>query len=399
MNSDLARHPSVTVQLAAPYPSRSSEAKSTFFGVLFLFYLGLSLVRFVWPAQLITSFVLTTIALFAFVAISIKTDRQYLKVYLFVLGLIFSILISALFVGRTDRIGHSIIFVLSGAGISLLILRGKLPNWSGYLVFYGVTSYFLMMIISGVDGRDALTATSYNGISVMMLTACIALYAILGIKNKKIDIKPAVFTLIISVWAIGRSGILASLVLLFGILFLKLKLRFKNSVYLLLAIGAAGLIVLIDQFHLSSALDFLLGGAIENYLTRTTQSEPRFIMWSNYFNNLDYARVIFGANLYSDPWPEGEEYAFNYHNTWINLHAHTGLMGLLIIMLVILALIEYFKMNQLFFVLLIVLVIRWSTDIGLFFESWDFLVYFFIFHFLTSKSKRAREVFPQSHGK
>jgi hypothetical protein len=356
---------------------------NVFLGVLFSVYLGLSLIRFIWPAQLINSFILMAIGIVTLVAMTVKIDRRHVTVYVFIIGLIFSVVVSALIVGRAERVGHSIIFALCGAGIALLILKNKVPSWSCYLVFYCLVSYFLALMIFGADARYVLTASSHNGISMMMLVACISLYATSGLERKKIDIIPAILTFIVCVWAIGRSGILASFILLVGILLQKWKLRCREIFYFTIIIYTIGFIVIINEDYFLSILDIVIRGAIENYSIRTTQEEPRFMLWGNYYDNLDLRRIVFGVNLLEDPWPDGEEYAYNYHNTWINLHAQTGLMGLLICSLLFFALIEYFNTNRLFFILLLALIVRWSSDIGFFFESWDFLIYFFIFHFLS----------------
>jgi hypothetical protein len=357
--------------------------KNILFSVLFSLYLGLSLIRFVWPAQLINSFILMAMGIIALVAMTVKIDRRHVNTYIFIMGLIFSVIVSSLFVGRAERVEHSIIFALCGAGIALLILKKKVSSWSGYLVFYGMTSYFITLMIFGADARYALSGSSHNGISMMMLVTCISLYAISGLQNKKIDVLPAILTFIVCVWAIGRSGILASLILLVGILLLKWKLRGWTIFYPIIIVCFFGFIVIVNQDYLLFIMDYIIRGAIENYSIRTTQEEPRFMMWGNYYDNLDFRRIVFGVNLLEDPWPEGEEYAYNYHNTWINLHAQTGLMGLLVCSFLFCALIKYFNTNRLFFILLLVLLVRWTSDIGLFFESWDFLIYFFIFHFLS----------------
>jgi hypothetical protein len=133
--------------------------------------------------------------------------------------------------------------------------------------------------------------------------------------------------------------------------------------------------------------NFFLGNAVEIYLARNADEDSvRLVLWANYLNNLDFFRLVFGANIFTDPWPQGEEFAFNYHNSWISLHSQTGLMGLVVIALVGFSLLKFWKNNKLFFVLFSAVITRWFTDAGIFFESWDFLVYFFIFYYLSGKA-------------
>jgi hypothetical protein len=123
--------------------------------------------------------------------------------------------------------------------------------------------------------------------------------------------------------------------------------------------------------------------AIDLYQARSVEGpDPRIEMWANYFNNLDLFRVIFGANILTDPWPKGKLFAYDYHNSFINLHSQTGFMGLIVLALIIFSLFKFYRTNRVFFFLFLTVILRWSTDIGLFFESWDFIPFFFIFYFL-----------------
>lgn len=358
--------------------------------MLFSFYLALSLARFVWPAQLLMSFVLSTAGLLALVLLSMIIQKRYLKIYSFIGLLLFSFLASSLFVSaRTERLGHVVLFILANAGVALLLVKGCVSRAGVYFVFYGLAACFAVLIVTGVDARDALTATSYNGISMMLLAACISLYIVLGVDGGKIDLKPALVTALICIWAIGRSGILSSVFLLGGLALITLQARTKNRyVYIFVVVLALLFAYLFfENLGALSENNVLLGNAVDNYSARSAaEASPRLVMWTNYLHNLDFFRLVFGANIFTDPWPEGEELGYNYHNSWISLHSQTGLMGLVIFALVALSLLKFWKNNKLFFVLFSAVIIRWSTDTGLFFESWDFLVYFFIFYYLSGKA-------------
>jgi hypothetical protein len=238
-------------------------------------------------------------------------------------------------------------------------------------------------MLAGVDGYSALKFSSWNGISMLMLAACISLYIILSMENKKIDLKPALFTLVISIWGIGRSGIASSFVLLLGLLFARLRAKPKFIYYVIICLFIA-------YFALSMfAMDYsIFGNAIDHYLARQMATGPseRWTMWMNYFNNLDIFRLIFGVNVVEDPWPEGEINEYNYHNSFINLHLQTGFMGLITLALIIFLLFKFFRINQVFLFLLLTVILRWSTDNFIFFGSFDFIPFFFIFYFLKRRS-------------
>jgi hypothetical protein len=393
MNDQISNQGSFA-RLFAIYSSADYNVKKIFFTILFSLYLALSLIRFNWPAHLFMSFIITALGIFALILLSIRIRREYVPIYIFVGFLITSFLVSTLFVSRAERIGHVVLFIVFNTGIALILLRGYVYSWGAYIVFYGLVGYFLMLMLTGIDPRDALVC-SYNGISVMLLAACIPLYIILTMENRKIDFIPAFITLLISIWGIGRSGIVSSFVLLLGLLFVRFRAKPK---YIHIGIIFSIILSIISYLFFDVLSAYVMdssffSNAINNYLARNMETRPseRIVMWTNYFNNLDISRILFGVNVLEDPWPDGERLAYNYHNIFINLHLQTGLMGLIVIGLMIFSLFTYFRTNKVFFFLLLAVILRWSTDIGLFFESWDFIPFFFIFYFLRNSHFR---VFP-----
>jgi hypothetical protein len=254
-----------------------------------------------------------------------------------------------------------------------------------------------MLMLAGVDGYSALKFSSWNGISMVMLVACISLYIILSMENKKIDLKPALFTLVISIWGIGRSGIASSFVLLLGLIFVRLRAKPKYIYYVIICLFIAYLFYALSMFVMDYSI---FGNAIDHYLTRKIETGPseRWTMWTNYFNNLDISRVIFGVNVVEDPWPEGLINEYNYHSSFINLHLQTGFMGLITLALIIFSLFKFYRINQVFFFLLLTVISRSSTDLLIFFGPFDFIPFFFIFYFLKSPHFRVPHINRLSAG-
>jgi hypothetical protein len=209
-------------------------------------------------------------------------------------------------------------------------------------------------------------------------------------KFGRISIFPAFFTLIVCIWAIGRSGILASLVLLLGIYFIKYANK-RNVLYAALSLTFA-LFFFLDDFVYYINLETIFTDSFLTATSRFDSDEERLIVWSNYFNNLNGYRVFFGSNIFEDPWPEGSVLGFNYHNSFIHLHARTGMMGLLLVALTITVLIGFWNSNRFYFVLFFALIVRISTDWVLFFESFDFIFYYFIFLYVCTFSKESGRI-------
>jgi len=362
----------------------------TYLTILFALYFGLTLFRFVFPANaLVTSLVISmgiSSLLYSFSAIR----RWHLNIYIFVTLLILSHLISSLAVSRTERVGHVVLFILSNTGIAMLLIKKYIYSWGASTIFYLLAMVFIFLILSGFNPDENLAVVSHNGISMLIIVACITFYLVNFINDKDLVLLPAVLTLIISIWGSGRSGILSSFVILLGLTLIKFKINIKLSFLL-------GILILLCLYYFLENIVLNLveipffSNAASLYLARTSEGGPdvRVDIWQNYFNNLDLYRMIFGANVLLDPWPEGKALAYNYHNSFINLHLQTGLMGIVIILLFALSLLKFFFKNQIFFILFLALSLRWLVDIGLYFESWDYLPFFFTFLSLLGRDFHA----------
>jgi hypothetical protein len=350
--------------------------------IIFSIYLALSLYRFAFPSLEITLAIIL-IALIPFL-LFISNNYRFSK---YIYGLFFLLLISYIFscilVDRYEAMPRNILHLMDCFAIALLILSGKVRSWGGYLVFYILFFYFLTFILRGIPVQDVLDYSSWNGISMLIIVSCISVYIINSLQNKKIDLIPAALALFISFWGMGRSGVLSCSILLFGLVILEFK-SFKSLIRpraILFSILFLGLFLYLSSDYIINSFIITIG-----ILNRETSdiSSGRFEIWNNYYNNLDIFRLLFGSNIFTDPWPKGEELAYNLHNSFLRLFSYTGLMGLLVIGLMIAALIYFFRKNKLFFILFLVLIIRGFTDIIFFFESWDFLPLFFIFYYLKT---------------
>jgi hypothetical protein len=366
--------------------------------IIYTLGLSFSLCSFIWNINIFIKInvLLSFIALFI---LGKRNNRKNFLIYFYIVILIIFFLFSSFYVNRFGwRLLAPIHFIISGYGFSMILLRKCVFSWSGYFVFYALASYFISLILLGYSGDQALKWSSSNNISVIMLISCISLYIILDFENREIDLIPAILTLIISIWGIGRGGIISSFILFFGLLFIKFK---NKAIYLYLLFLT--LIMLCVVIYIYS--DFLIEYAINNnYLSNAafrfiergdefSESSARSDMWQNYFNNLDLQRLFFGANVEKDPWDSGVENSFNYHNSFINLHLQTGLVGLITIFFLFTALVNYYKKNKLLFLLLLVLITRSLTDTMIFFGRYDFIPFFFIFTFIN-KSYLRDKIYP-----
>lgn len=363
---------------------RGGEQKKHLFCLLYTLYSILTLVRYVWPENLLLSGAICFLGLLSLILLSTKIPRENWIVYFFIGLLAVTYIISSLSNLRLYRMGNELLFIFFNFGIALILLGKHVYSYGAYLVFYVLAFFMFFLILIGADPNEVLKVVSRNGISEMMIYACVSLYIIQTNEEKKIDLKPAFFTLLISIWAVGPSGIIASFVLFIGLLLIRVSYG-KSFICFILFILLT-IFLMYGELLFFSVDNPFFGQAISHYLERNLAdgSDPRFAIWVNYFNNLDAFRVFFGVNPLTDPWSDGALYAYNYHNMFIQLHQKTGLMAILICLILLFALHNLWGTNKVFFVLLFAICLRGMTDSFMFFESWDYILYFFIFYFLRN---------------
>lgn len=372
------------------------NATKLFFTSLFLLYFTLSFISMI--GQFIAYdekiFICSLLGLFALILSSTRIRREDVPIIKFVVLLVASFLVSSFLVGRAKgAVGVPFLFIVSGTGIAMILLRGYVYSWGGYILFYSLAVYFLSFMLSGVSADFVFANVSRNNISVVLLYASISLYIMLSMENKKkIDLKPAIITFIISIWAIGRSGIVSSFALLLGLIFVKFHVKKKYIVVICLLIA-----LLVYAFIQSGIFNYFAysGNAIQHAtISMMREESERGAIWTNYYDNLDLFRIICGVNVAEDQWAAGEILAYNYHNSFIFLHAQTGLMGLITMALIIFSISKFYRINQVFLILLLALILRSFTDMVIFFGRFDFIPFFFIFYFLKRLPVRVPHINP-----
>ncbi len=116
---------------------------------------------------------------------------------------------------------------------------------------------------------------------------------------------------------------------------------------------------------------------------RSLTPEPRLFIMSNYLSSLDLFRLLFGVDINADAWLGSAAIGYSYHNAFITLHSKTGFVALVFYGLIFFALLVFLRHHRLYFVLLITAMLRWFFDDGIFFESFDYLFYFFVLYAIS----------------
>jgi hypothetical protein len=317
------------------------------------------------------------VGFFALIGVTSSVKDYNKRQFMFVAGLILSYLFSALFTANYERVFHGLTFIIINCSVALALVSAKQIYWFGFFLNYIAIAFFSFNFLIGVDPRDVFSHTSYNSISIILIMSCIVTYILNYIGNKKITVFPAVLTCLFCVWAIGRGGVVSSFFLLLGILYCKYPGMGKKyllflSVPLLFFFSNTSYESLIDYF---SFLD-----AVSLAIDRSSQVEPRLIIWNEYVSNLKLYDYIFGVNIFERSGQALSDVAFNFHNSFLSLHSRVGFYALIILVATIFSLYRFYIFNKLYFILFLTLIIRASTDGFIFFESFDFIYYYFIFY-------------------
>ena len=148
--------------------------------IIYTLGISFSLISFIWNINiLIKTNVL--LGLFALFILGRKNSRNHFIIYILFWLIFISFIFSSFFVGRFGwRFFTPLHFLVPSYAFSLILIRKAVYNWGAYIVFYSLAFYFLILMFFGVNGEFALKWSSSNGISIVILIACVSFYIILN---------------------------------------------------------------------------------------------------------------------------------------------------------------------------------------------------------------------------
>jgi len=300
--------------------------------------------------------------------------RKFRNIFIFFLFFYLSGIISSIFNSNYKIQDYIIPFQYFGIGICMLSfkLNDKIVKYS----FYSLIIFFIINIILGADPTK-LFDISRNYISVVLLIFLI-LYYISCIQNEiRVSIFPTILCFLISLWAVGRSGILTFAILL-------VLLYFYNNFYpkfdckkFILQTSVIILIGAIVSYFLYSTF---ISNAVSRFNNQGMDSGGRDIIWNEYFTHIKYSVSSFIFGVSSQETEILKSLKGNPHNAFFSLHMNYGIFGfLLTIFIIVYRLFYLYKRNLLYDILLFVILIRIFFDSGAFNGPYDSFLYYFLF--------------------
>ena len=253
--------------------------------------------------------------------------------------------------------------IISSIGIAIWIYRTSKSNkrlhlfLSSFLIYsiiiYVFTIFYLKLNI--IDYTNA----SRNHISVALLFISSYYCIIRRLNNISINLFTPIFVLLISVISVGTSGIISSLIFIFGFLFSKNK-----QAFILVALVVFSYIVFPRFIGLLNEIDSNL---ISKFAyERIGGGDIRYDIIDLYFSNITFKELIFGKPFDNLFWfvRIGKKAVFsdNLHNSYLLLHAKIGILIIPFFTIILIALLKLFKKDFLILFLFIAILARAFTD-------------------------------------
>jgi hypothetical protein len=316
-------------------------------------------------------------------------QKKMRKEWLFPTLILLSCVIGSSFLILRNPFGFgNIANVFAASGISILILRVRVNVNIIMIWFIIVALYYIGLIINGVHPDLAhASPISRNAISVHMLFITVTIYLICYINNKQLPLLLSLTLLIICLWAIGRGGIVTSILLLVSLLYTKFKRAFKNiALWPVLAISL--ITISIFGFSISSDIKEIieLERTLNDALSRSELTSERDNIIKDFFKQSSFLDLLIGQDLYKGVmW---YEWGGNTHNSFLSLAAYTGFLGFLIFFYWIYVNFYFFKTEFIIGALMMVVFIRLMTEYIVWFSVFDYIPFLFLFLYKDMVNKR-----------
>lgn len=258
----------------------------------------------------------------------------------------------------------------------------KFLGW--LLVTFILLSYYVL--IANFDKPEPLShfieGSSQNGIPSYLLVLLVSYYFLTVLFKGKMPIFPAILSLVISFYGVGRGSMVVSLALIF--LCVVHYFFFSTSKdglrrFLVIASIISAIVVLFVNFEF--IYDFIVSGT---KLSVGLQDENRIGIFKSYMDSLNVAEYVSGGGY--DDNIVGPVYHGNPHIAFIRLHAFLGLIPLVLVILSPIILLYRFKpLNFVLLALIGLMLMRSMSEPVMFPTFLDFFYFMCLFVYVRTK--------------
>lgn len=284
------------------------------------------------------------------------------------------------FLIRNEFLSGAIFNIIVSAVIAIKINNIKSSSWLFLIPFWFLVLYILMRLYENPD-PSMVFINSRNYISFYLIITVLPFYFIQLKHQKTSTILPALVTLVLSFYSLGRSGIIASIFIFVAIILHK----FNEKIVRKLIIG------LIILFLIYSFLDYITFfevilelekfGSVDNFLEDKGRNE----IISNYLNKIDFISFTFGMDV--EKSINVLRYYGHLHSSLINLHSVVGFGSLLFFFAIVKKSMLFRKHNLPLLFILLAILIRVSTDVGALFAYFDYVFWMFLYYSVKEREE------------
>ena len=318
-------------------------------GLTISFFIGISMKK----EPLINNRIPKTILLICFVFIFILFNSFFIRFH-FMFGAVFSL--------------------ITGVAFGKQLSVNKNSTWIMLIPFW-LLSFYIIIQLLGNPNANAVFIRSRNYISFYLIITVLPYYFI-KLKNfEYASIIPSIITLLLSVYSLGRSGVIASFVLFIGISLQYFK-TMKAKIIAVLSIFLVSILFLwffIDYFDL-----FLIIEKFQN-IDGMKSIGGRTDFLFNYYNHSDLFGLIFGVDTNTPAiLLHGSYLASHIHSSILNFISVAGIFSIVFFYFLYKKMKMFYKYNSTLNFLVIALLLRVATDDGLLFDYFDYTLWMFL---------------------
>lgn len=271
-------------------------------------------------------------------------------------------------------------------GIALILLNIILDYRIISVSYWLHVVFCFYHILVGTD-PNFLFNVSRNYVSIIMLIQIALLYISASTEKRNITVLPAYINLFLAIWAVGRAGIIVTILVILGVYITKIKNRsFNINCRYLYSLALSFLALIIIMFLLFDTR--ILYERVEYYLSKGLQSSARTKIVKEYATQMasDVRMFLWGVPIDGNKvfirWDN------NLHNSYLRAHYAYGFFGVIILVAgIINSMYKYLRRNDTIFLFLIMAIsTRLLTDTAAFYGVFDPLVFYFIYDGFERKS-------------
>lgn len=281
---------------------------------------------------------------------------------------------------------------LANIGFVLAALHWSTKSVVYFWMFLVLAAFLGLHLLIGINPENVFTV-SRNFISIILILSIAFYYFSCQGQNISPSLLVPALGLILALWAIGRAGIASCAFIFFFSLILSSRKLLMTFFFLFTAIVGSGLIY-VQQIDFTIFDIFLVG--IERF-ERMAIGGQRSLINIEYIERVfsDFRWFLFGAPL--DTLLTVIEVKGNPHNSFIRLHIHFGLIGVLVIGMVFSYTFLWLMFQKRYLLLLVFFVVlfRSSVDEAAFHGPLDVVLFYCVFVALKVRASDSIPVYAE----